>query len=270
VLDAMRVVDGVAARIRADAEHDGRWNAMHLWIVSDHGHSPVRAHEDLAGFIAGRGARVRAHPWTYGFGHETAVMVSGNAMAHLYLDIASRERQWWSDHSARWSWLADSLLDRQSTDLLILPRAPGSVEVRSRARGVARVTRSGNQFAYRPESGDPLGIGALDDLDEHDAHAATRESDYPDSLVQLTSLCASARCGDIVISSGRDWDLRAKWEPIPHVSSHGALHREHMLVPIVMNRPATRTPRRTVDIFASACDALNVASPAQIDGRSWL
>ena len=52
VRDAIRKVDETAAHIRADAERDGRWDTMHLWIVSDHGHSPVRAHEDLAGLIA--------------------------------------------------------------------------------------------------------------------------------------------------------------------------------------------------------------------------
>ena len=92
VRDALRTVDETAARVRDDAERDGRWDAMHLWIVSDHGHSPVRAHEDLAGLIHSWKLGVIAHPWIYGTGRDVAVMVSGNAMAHLYLDLGSGSR----------------------------------------------------------------------------------------------------------------------------------------------------------------------------------
>jgi len=39
VLDALRIVDDTVAEMRADAEHAGRWNDTHIWVVSDHGHS---------------------------------------------------------------------------------------------------------------------------------------------------------------------------------------------------------------------------------------
>lgn len=269
VLQAMRIVDEMAARIRADAERDGRWDGMHLWIVSDHGHSPVTAHEDLAGLIRSSGVPVRAHPWVLGAGHRAAVMVSGNAMAHVYVELDQRHRPWWPALAGGWEPLADLLLDRASTDLLILPLSDTTTEVRARGRGVAHVVAAGGRYSYRPLTGDPLGAGELADLDADDAHAATLASDYPDALVQVASLASSPRAGDLIISAARNWDLRAKWEPIPHVSSHGALHREHMLVPLLMNRPAATPPRRTVDVFASACHALGVAvSPT--DGRSWL
>ena len=38
VRDAMRIVDDAAAEIRRDAERDGRWESMHVWVASDHGH----------------------------------------------------------------------------------------------------------------------------------------------------------------------------------------------------------------------------------------
>ncbi|HEY8713346.1 MAG TPA: alkaline phosphatase family protein, partial [Thermoanaerobaculia bacterium] len=60
--DAMRIVDDTVAQIRSDAERDGRWNRMHLWVGSDHGHSPVREHEDLTGLLAGWGYTTLAHP----------------------------------------------------------------------------------------------------------------------------------------------------------------------------------------------------------------
>ncbi|HJQ22109.1 MAG TPA: hypothetical protein VJ867_17325, partial [Gemmatimonadaceae bacterium] len=59
-------------------------------------------------------------------------------------------------------------------------------------------------------------------------------------------------------------------EPIPHVSSHGALHREHMLVPLLVDRQPARMPRRTVDIMPSALAALGREIPAGLDGQSFV
>lgn len=268
VLDAMRTVDRVVARIREDAERDGRWATMHLWVVSDHGHSPVKHHEDLAGLLRDWGVPTRAHPWTFGPGHRAAVMVSGNAMAHVYLDITHRARAWWPALEARWAWLADRLLAREAVDLLVVPIDSVTTEVRSAQRGAARVLADRGRFTYEPRTGDPLGIGAHRNLDATRAHEVTRESDYPDAIVQVASLAASDRAGDLVLSAARDWDLRAHWEPVPHVSTHGALLREHMLVPLIVNRPPRGTPRRTVDVFASAATVL--AAPHAGPGADWL
>ena len=195
-------------------------------------------------------------------------MVSGNAMAHVYLDLAHRERPWWPRLRERWDWLADRLLARESTDLLILPVDPQATEVRHRARGSATIRFADGRYAYEPTTGDPLGLGPLRGLDADEAHAATASSDYPDALVQLAAVAGAARSGDIILSAARGWDFRARWEPIPHVSAHGALHAEHMMVPLLMNRAPARAPRRTTDIFASAAHALGVA--ARAEGRSWL
>ena len=141
VRDALRTVDETAARIRSDAEADGRWDSMHLWIVSDHGHSPVRAHEDLAGLIASWKLGVIAHPWMIAPGRDVAVMVSGNAMAHLYLDLRSRAslREPWSALEKKWAWLPERLLERESVDLLFIPLGGNSCEVRAKDRGAARI-----------------------------------------------------------------------------------------------------------------------------------
>ena len=88
--------------------------------------------------------------------------------------------------------------------------------------------------------------------------------------MQLVHLVSSTRSGDIVLSAARDWDFRARYEPIRHVSSHGALHREHMLVPLLTNRPLAETPRRTVDVMPSALAALGAPMPAILDGRSFV
>jgi hypothetical protein len=284
VHDAMRIVDETAAEIRRDAERAGRWEDMHLWIVSDHGHSPVRQHEDLAGLIRGTGLRVIAHPWVYSPSGDVAVMVSGNAMAHIYLDLQKRERPWWPSRDAHWNDIAELLLARESVDLMILPRSPGECEVHSRSRGFARMewtfaprgarddgtshtegARS-DSISYDPVTGDPLGIGPQKNLDIAEAYEACIASDYPDALVQIAHLAGAPRSGEIILSASRDWDFRARYEPIPHVSSHGALHREHMLVPLLVNRPVSGLPRRTVDVMPSALKTLGIMIPSGLDG----
>ena len=268
--EAMRIVDDTAAAIRRDAERAGRWDAMHLWIVSDHGHSPVAAHDDLATLLRGLGHDTIAHPWTFAGGRDAAVMVSGNAMAHIYLELDRRERPWWPDLEPRWSELAGRLLERPSVDLLILPHGPRRFEVCHGARGRAMIEVDDRGYSYRPITGDPLGIGAQDASSDAAAYDATRESDYPDALVQIAHLASAPRSGEMILSAARDWDFRARHEPIPHISSHGALHRDHMLVPLVTNRPLANTPCRTVDVMPSALVALGLEIPSGLDGTSFI
>ena len=152
-------------------------------------------------------------------------MVSGNAMAHLYLDLGNRRavRAPWSALEKKWAWLLERLLERESVDLLFIPLDDNSCEVRAKGRGAARVEMKEGRYSYRPLTGDPLAIGAHESLTHDEAYDATVASDYPDALVQIAHLAGSARCGEIMLSASRNWDYRAKYEPIPHVSSHGAL-----------------------------------------------
>jgi len=270
VREALSIVDEAVARIREDAERGGYWEDTHLWIVSDHGHSEVRRHEDLAGVIAATGARTVAHPWSAGIAPDVAVMVSGNAMAHIYVDLGERERPWWPKVSKRWSALADMLLARAAVDLMLLPHSEDRCEVRSGSRGSAFVSRDGGTFRYERVSGDPLSIGADISGSADDTFDALRDSEYPDAIVQIVTLAGAARSGDIILSASPGWDFRARYEPIPHLSSHGALNREHMLVPLLTNRPLAGPARRTTDVFASTLAALGVEAPRVLDGESFL
>ncbi len=269
VNDAMQIVGDTVAQIRSDAERDGRWKKMHLWVGSDHGHSRVREHEDLVALVSGWGYSTLAHPWAFNASADIAVMVSGNAMAHLYLDIDQRTRPWWPALEARWNDVAEGLLSRASVDLLILPTSPSSCVIRASGRGSATLTWSESQYTYATKTGDPLEIGEQCSLTDGEAYDATIESDYPDALVQIAHLVASPRSGDIILSAARNWDYRARYEPIPHVSSHGALHREHMLVPLLLNRPPAGLPHRTVDVMPSVLTALGITVPKTLDGVSF-
>jgi predicted AlkP superfamily pyrophosphatase or phosphodiesterase len=270
VHEALAIVDGAVASLREDAERGGWWGETHLWIVSDHGHALVESHEDLVGLVASTGLRTVAHPWSAGIGTQAAVMVSGNAMAHVYLDVDERRRPWWPALSTRHDALVELLLSRESVDLLLLPHGPDRCEVRSATRGRAFVERDGACYGYRRAGGDPLMVGGDLEGDADAVFDASRDGEYPDGIVQIAALAGAARSGDVILSASPGWDFRSRYEPIPHASAHGALHRDHMLVPLLMNRASGRTPRRTTDLFASALDVLGVAPPVVMDGRSFV
>ena len=265
-----QIIDDTVAAIREDAESKGAWDETHVWIVSDHGHSPVVQHDDIAGLIGRLGFRTIAHPFVFSTRGEVAVMVSGNAMAHVYLDLERRTRPWVGDLGGKWQAIRDALLARDSVDLMILPTSVGSCEIHTREEGFAVLTWNGKGISYQPATGDPLKIGAHHELDDSEAYDVTLTSDYPDALVQISRLSDSPRSGEIILSAARDWDFRAKYEPIPHTSSHGALHRDHMLVPLLTNHPISGAPRRTVDVMPSALEALGIPVPSGLDGRSFL
>lgn len=271
VRDALTIVDGAVARLRAEAERGGWWHDTHLWIVSDHGHSAVHTHDDLAGAVTAAGHRTVAHPWSAGLAADAAVMVSGNAMAHVYVALRERRRLGWPRLAPRWRALADALLARPSVDVLLLPHSPDRCEVRSAARGVAMVARDGDRFSYlRQGAGDPLCCGSDLHGTANELHHATRAGPYPDGIVQIAALAGAPRAGDLILSATPGFDFRLRYEPIPHRSAHGALHRDHMVVPLLLNRPPARAPRRTTDLFASTLAALGVPAPPVMDGESFL
>lgn len=270
VLEAMRTVDATVRRLREAFR--GRDAELEIWVVSDHGHAAVHTHEDLAGIVAGWGFRVRAHPWVFG-GDDVAVMVSGNAMAHLYCDLTQRERPWWDALRPRFEPLLARLLERPSVDLVLAPLSEHAVLVHRRhAGGIARARVSRDAaglLSYERLAGDPLQLGAdLHALDPSRAWECSAVTEYPDALMQIAAIAAAPRAGDLIISAAHGYDLRARWEPVNHVSGHGALLREQMLVPWIVSRALDQTPRRTTDVFATALARLGIAPDADLDGEA--
>lgn len=269
VLDAMRTVDQTVRSLEEAFAREGRADELEIWVVSDHGHAPVPQHEDLAGTVARWGHAVRAHPWVIG-GNDVAVMVSGNAMAHLYLELKSRRRVAWPALRERWQPLLDRLLALPAVDLAIVPMGDARLSLHSRERGSAELCTSGDgTFSYRRVNGDPLGLGDdLLGLSDAAAWERMRESEYPDALVQCCAIAAAPRAGDIILSAAPGWDFRSRYEPVLHVSGHGALHRDQLLVPFISSRPIAGVLRRTVDLLPTALATLGLPIPRGLDGRS--
>lgn len=272
---AIRDMNNAVAAARAIAARGGWSDQLDIWIVGDHGHAPVSHHEDLHGWLEGRGLRVRAHPQILRRNVDVALMVGGNAMAHLYVNPQQRTREFWSALARKWEPLHEALLQRDAVDLLAVALSDNIVRVSSQARGVAVIRRTGSGtkscWSYLPQSGDPLELGGeLAALDSTAAFEACNRTQYPDAIVQLSSVLGAPRSGDIVISAARDWDLRSRFEPVAHVSTHGALLREQIIVPLIVDRPVARTPQRTADVFPSALEVMGFAVPEGLDGRSFV
>ena len=129
---------------------------------------------------------------------------------------------------------------------------------------------AGGRYSYRTVDGDPLEAGEFENICAEEVLERTAGGSYPDAPVQLLALCSTPRCGDILISATPGWDLRDRYEPLAHVSTHGSLHRDHMLAPLILSRPAAGRPVRAVDLFPSALRALGAALPPGLDGHAFL
>jgi hypothetical protein len=271
-------IEQAVTTAKAMADRDGWGDRLHVWLVGDHGHAPVKHHDDLHGWLESESLRVLAHPKLFVRRPDVALMVGGNAMAHLYLEPAQRTRRWWNDQSPRWHRLHDQLLARPSVDLLSVAESETVSLVHHAQRGAAHIVHTparqfdAERWTYRPiDGGDPLQLGgAHERLDAFEAWNASADTNYPDALVQLSLLTTSTRSGDIIISASPAWDLRTRFEPVVHVSTHGALLRDQMLAPLLLDVPPARMPQRTADVVPSALDLLGLPPLAHVEARSFL
>jgi len=99
--------------------------------------------------------------------------------------------------------------------------------------------------------------------------ALTAGTQFPDTPWQLVEFFRSPRAGDLVVCARAGFDLRSRFEYQPHNGSHGALERDHMLVPAAVNaRWASDRPLCTADLFPTILSALDLPVPAGLSGRS--
>jgi hypothetical protein len=274
---ALRRVDAVVGRMMKQLRSRGELERSLILLVSDHGSSPVHTHVDLADWFRGRGVPALAHPVMWSREPRAAVMVAGNASAMVYARPAEpRERRW---PLARLRQpvtfgveedVVAALLAERAVGLVAAEDDDGSVRVAS-WDGEAVIQRLGPGIAYRPVTGDPLGIGQSWTATERAWLEATWDAEYPDAAYQLLDQFRSPRTGDLVVVARSGYDFRDRWEVPEHRAGHGSLTREHMQTPVWSSAPLPPGPLRTVDLFPAVLAWLGVELPAVVDGAApWL
>jgi hypothetical protein len=273
--EAYRRVDRTVGAVARKLQRVGGYDETLIAIVSDHGHCPVNEHFDLAVRMEkDHGLRVAYHSMrAWRAGAQAISAVSGNAMAHVYLRGHGRS---WRHPTARGGieaaapGLIDRLLGEKAVDILISRYGSGDLLIES-ARGRARLREEGSELVYEVFTSDPFGYKPLPTRMSHaQALTLTFDSEYPDGLLQTAQIFRSSRTGDLVVSAAPGWDLREKYERPEHLSSHGALHAQHMSVPLAISVPVEDGPIRTADVFSTVLAWLGVEEPPGVDGVSRL
>jgi hypothetical protein len=267
-LAAYLFVDFVIGRIIDKLKKQRRWDNTLLIITSDHGLTATHTHLDLALFLKARKINPLFYPIVWKTRPQAAVMISGNALGHIY----------WLGHNSQPGnsskmneEIKCELLARPEIDLLLSRNENGSILVES-APGRAEIVQNGALLSYLPHDADPLGYGCLDrPLDREEALKVTIDTQYPDGLVQIAQLFTASRTGDLVVISRNGYDLRKAYEWPEHHASHGSLCREHMLVPLIYNQTGwDNRPARTADLFNTILKWSGRPEIQNTDGRSLL
>ena len=274
-VESYRRLDSLVGLLVEYLRKNRLWDRTHLIITSDHGHTETKQHLDVTGLISELGYSVFEHPNVYRRRADCAVMISGNSYGNIYL---SSEGRWESP-------LTSEELEREHAKVLKALRQREEIEwfaYRDRRGGVRVVSglgeaildREDGHYTYAFDGSDPLRLGLQHNRVRcGDALDQSSERYFPDALEQLWQLFQSGRTGDIVVTARPGYDLRG-WREFPeHRSSHGALCREHMAVPILSSIPlpsAREGGSRTVDLFPTIAEGLGLSPTKPHFGRSLL
>ncbi|MFH0903457.1 MAG: alkaline phosphatase family protein [Pseudomonadota bacterium] len=261
-----RAVGAMAARLRAA----GLFDQTLLTVGSDHGHSSVHEHFDLELFFERRGMKTLYYQnalrrW---FDCDVAVMVGGMGMGHVYLRGAGWDvEEAGEERLARLPWVVNDLLAEEAVDVVAWQTVSGAVAVRSK-KGSALISLGEQCVGYQVGTADPFGHPPLPaTMSYREALELTKDSTYPDGIVQIAQIFACSRAGDVIVSATPGFDLRLHGLRHPYRSAHGSLRREHMLVPLAMSHPFRTNAVRTADVFPTILGLLGERWPGNIDGN---
>lgn len=269
VLTQYRYVDTAFGAMVERLKEQGRWDETLFLLVSDHGLSSTSDHFELYPFLGKHGLKTFHYPRIHQICCEAASMVSGNGMAHLYLDIRSPRgiRLYYDDLLEKYSPILTDLKNHPAVDVMACQDRSGKVHFFiGGEEGIVEDGAGYLQYSFARR--DPLGLfTAPTILDYSSALDLTVRSPYPDILMQLAQLFRAPRSGDLVISAKPGWDFRRRFEVPLHKASHGSLAREHMRIPCFSSHPLPDLPLRSVDLFPFILRLLGKEIPDRVDGR---
>lgn len=238
-------------------------------IVSDHGLSSTHTHCDPVPLLEAAGLCPLYYPKIFRRHPLSACMVSGNAMGHLYF----RGPNGWNQRCTYEDLRSDNDLISYFTSLdaisfVASKDRQGHIRINSKS-GEARIHSSGPLIEYHITDQNPLDFAPFPTpLSHRDSLSHTFSSEFPDAPTQLLQIFQSPRCGDLILNARPGFDLRDRHEHPEHHGSHGSLHRDHMLVPLLTNHPLPNHPLRSADIFPSILKWMDKPIPPNIDGEA--
>jgi Type I phosphodiesterase / nucleotide pyrophosphatase len=220
-----------------------------LIVSADHGLTDTHTHIDLRGAVEALVGTTIAYPLVTKRFPEAVVCESGNGMAHVYLRAEDGWREL-PEHD-RCRELAAELLQLEGIEsVAIRGLEPDTAELLTQdATGTAGFTPGGLS-----QNGDVF-AESFDSVPPADALERSADDEHPDAAFALTSLFASERTGDLLVSAEQGFDLRGRSEWPEHHASHGALHRHHTVVPVFASVPLPERALRTLDLFALTLEA---------------
>ncbi len=268
VIAAYGKADRVVGKVADKLKKLNRYESTVLAFCSDHGLSETHTHFDVPDFVENvLGLSTLYYPPMFRWKPEASVQVSGNGMAHLYFKNGDWKKICYYEDVKEY---IEPLLKQEAVDIILSRDRENWIRVDS-ARGSARIRELDGKIEYRLISNDPFGFDGLpNQMSFDDALHRTFDTSYPDAPVQIVQNFRSERCGDIVLSARLGFDLRKRWEYPEHKSSHGSLHREHMMTPFGISVPVKTGPLRSADVFPSLLTLLGKTTPVGIDGRSFI
>ena len=274
-LESYRRLDSLVGMLVEEIRKQGLWSRTHFMLTSDHGHTDTKQHLDMSTLLSELGYSVFEHPNVYRRRADAAVMISGNSFGNLYLSsqgkweapLTSEELE--EEHPK----VLQAIRQREEVEWYAYRNSNGGVKVVSR-QGEAILDLEGQDYTYVFSGADPLRLALRHNrVKSSEALLQTIETDFPDALEQVWHLFQSERTGDIIVTAKPGYDLRG-WREFPeHRSSHGALCKEHMAVPILSNLPLPTVPNggvRTVDLFPTVSKGLGLSPTKPHFGRSLL
>ena len=270
---AYRRVDDRIGEIVEILQKRDLWSKTLVLVSSDHGNTDTAGHLDLSRLVEEAGYRVFEYPLVHRRKCTAAVMVSGNALAHVYVASDGGWEGPLSGERLRLEHgiLLEKLKGREGIEWIAYRQEDDHVAVEAaNGHGLLGLTDGG--YTYHWQGQDPLQLGLQHSMVPRErALAETVDTPFPDALEQLWYLFSSNRTGDIVVTAKPGFDLRARFEWPKHHSSHGALCRDQMLVPLLSNRPLDESgPIRTVDVFATIARSLGLEPAKPHFGRSLI
>ncbi|MBT8234430.1 MAG: sulfatase-like hydrolase/transferase [Saprospiraceae bacterium] len=255
-IEAYRIVDRSLEAVVNKLKKQGDYENTLIVMASDHGLTSTHTHLDVGKFFKKNKYRVLEYPTIWTLFPKVAVFISGNSFASVsFLDhkTAYFQKELMEKHGT----VLTKFVNESAIDFIAFRKNESALTVLNQ-EGEAEISFKNNLLGYKSITANPLGLNDHDTtLNFQEAFDFTYESEYPDSLYQIKQLFDSKRSGDIIVSANVGYDLRDFWEIPEHKGSHGSLHREHIHIPILLNKKGLDKPVRSTEVFKIIKDYLD-------------